>query len=363
MSTTITGIGTIYEGYIYDAEGRRVAKGTQTSLSCNPSTLTMTNMYVLGQDGQTLTETDGSGNWVHTDVSAGAAMVTYTPTGLNFQFADWLGTRRVQTDYAGANPVTFQSLPFGELISSLSGDTTEKHFTGKEHDTESGNDYFDARYYASSMGRFMIPDWSAKVEPVPYSKLDNPQSLNLYSYVYNNPLSNADPEGHDPDGHKTGCVDHSIECQDGSEMISKAQKQSRDVTSEEGKQILANAEGMEGTPYALGGNSKSAIDCIHMVCAALNKAGIEARADKPANDFEKDVKMRPLGKDEQARTGDIVVWRNKTGGHGHVGVYDANPSKSGYNIYSATNHGVMHGPASWFSVLGTPTYYRVEVPK
>lgn len=46
------------------------------------------------------------------------------------------------------------------------------------------------------MGRFMSPDWSAKEEPVPYAKLDNPQSLNLYSYVGNNPLSNIDPDGH-----------------------------------------------------------------------------------------------------------------------------------------------------------------------
>jgi RHS repeat-associated protein len=61
-------------------------------------------------------------------------------------------------------------------------------FTGKERDTESGNDYFGARYYASSMGRFMSPDWSAKEDPVPYAQLDDPQSLNLYSYVRNNPL-------------------------------------------------------------------------------------------------------------------------------------------------------------------------------
>ena len=46
------------------------------------------------------------------------------------------------------------------------------------------------------MGRFMSPDWSAKVEPVPYAKLGNPQSLNLYSYVWNNPLSRNDPDGH-----------------------------------------------------------------------------------------------------------------------------------------------------------------------
>ena len=46
------------------------------------------------------------------------------------------------------------------------------------------------------MGRFMSPDWSAKAEPVPYAKLDNPQSLNLYAYVGNNPLIRIDADGH-----------------------------------------------------------------------------------------------------------------------------------------------------------------------
>ncbi|HUN86147.1 MAG TPA: NlpC/P60 family protein [Terracidiphilus sp.] len=118
---------------------------------------------------------------------------------------------------------------------------------------------------------------------------------------------------------------------------------------------------MEGTPYKYGGNSKQGIDCIHMVCSALNKAGVEARTNANANNFQKDVHMRPLGPKEQPRTGDIVQWKHQP--TGHVGVYDANPSKPGYNVYSATNHGVMHAPASWFSSLGTPTYYRVEVPQ
>ena len=68
--------------------------------------------------------------------------------------------------------------------------------TGKERDTESGNDYFGARYYASSMGRFMSPDWSAKASPVPYATFGDPQSLNLYSYMRNNPLGGVDADGH-----------------------------------------------------------------------------------------------------------------------------------------------------------------------
>jgi RHS repeat-associated protein len=69
-------------------------------------------------------------------------------------------------------------------------------FTGKEHDQESGNDYFGARYYASAVGRWLSPDWSAKVEPVPYAKMDDPQTLNLYAYMRNSPLGGVDADGH-----------------------------------------------------------------------------------------------------------------------------------------------------------------------
>lgn len=72
--------------------------------------------------------------------------------------------------------------------------------TGKERDQETGLDYFGARYLSSAQGRWTIPDWSAKPEPVPYAKLDNPQSLNLYSYVHNNPLGRFDPDGHCTNG-------------------------------------------------------------------------------------------------------------------------------------------------------------------
>jgi RHS repeat-associated protein len=87
------------------------------------------------------------------------------------------------------------------------------HSTGKERDAESGNDYFGARYYASSMGRWLSPDYDGDddgpPEPVPYADLSDPQSLNLYAYVQNNPLSRFDSEGHDciyADGNGGGYV-------------------------------------------------------------------------------------------------------------------------------------------------------------
>ena len=51
------------------------------------------------------------------------------------------------------------------------------------------------------MGRFMSPDWSAKLMPVPYAKLDNPQTLNLYAYVGNNPLETLWKPGDRRDVH------------------------------------------------------------------------------------------------------------------------------------------------------------------
>jgi RHS repeat-associated protein len=62
--------------------------------------------------------------------------------------------------------------------------------TGKERDAESGNDYFNARYMASSMGRFLSPDPSNL-------SVDFwlPQTWNRYTYGLNNPLTMVDKNG------------------------------------------------------------------------------------------------------------------------------------------------------------------------
>lgn len=66
-------------------------------------------------------------------------------------------------------------------------------FTGKERDTETGLDYFGARYLSAVMGRFTTPD-----DPLTFADPENPQSWNLYAYGFNNPVLYSDADGHEP---------------------------------------------------------------------------------------------------------------------------------------------------------------------
>jgi RHS repeat-associated protein len=209
--------GTPHE-YLYDATGMRVAVGTLNAWPpyciTPPSnaagnsftvmingisyTFTLVKQYLLDKNGNQATELDGSGNWVHSNVWIGGhTLATYDARGLHFHLTDPLGSRRVQMSSAGVVEEYCWSLPFGESLScvqtglSSANDATEHHFTGKERDTESGLDYFGARYYASTMGRFLSPDPSG----LEYADPTTPQSLNLYAYVRNNPLNNIDPSG------------------------------------------------------------------------------------------------------------------------------------------------------------------------
>jgi RHS repeat-associated protein len=107
--------------------------------------------------------------------------------------ADHLGSARVLVksgEYTPCYDADF--LPYGE--EKVYTDTCPQNykFTGKERDAESGLDYFGARYYGSTLGRFMIPDPgnTGADERVP-------QSWNGYSYVGNNPLNALDPDGLD----------------------------------------------------------------------------------------------------------------------------------------------------------------------
>ena len=218
-----------WTGYLYDAAGNRVAKGSLSSNvtasnACDITTngFVQTAGYVVGPSGEQLTEVDASNNWKHTNVYAGGKQIgiydgnVSAPT-LHFYFDDPLGTRRAQTNSSGVLEATYQSLPFGDGLAqnpvTTTDDPTENHFTGKERDSETGeangNDYFGARYYSSSMGRFLSPD------PIfgEAARVHDPQQWNMYAYARNNPLAITDPTGMDENIHCGG--DDSLSCHNG----------------------------------------------------------------------------------------------------------------------------------------------------
>jgi RHS repeat-associated protein len=117
--------------------------------------------------------------------------------GVFYYFSDLLKTASVITDSAGVIKAESDYYPWGGELKFVDNDSNDYKFTGKKRDLETGLDYFGARYYSNGLGRFASSDWSAAPLPVPYANFGDPQSLNQYAYVRNNPMSYVDADGHD----------------------------------------------------------------------------------------------------------------------------------------------------------------------
>jgi RHS repeat-associated protein len=110
--------------------------------------------------------------------------------GLYYAYGDHLGSLNVLTNSSGTEVQRLTYRPFGETHTNQGSKDFEKHrFTGQEEDPETGLYYYHARYYNPVLGRFISAD------PIVPS-LGNPQTLNRYSYVENNPVNLIDPTGH-----------------------------------------------------------------------------------------------------------------------------------------------------------------------
>jgi RHS repeat-associated protein len=111
----------------------------------------------------------------------------FLSTGTVYYHGDHLGSARALTDTGGNVMWSATYLPFGQ---EWNPQITVNHykFTGYERDGESGNDYAVARYFSSQYGRFTSPD------PLG-GDVSDPQTLNRYSYVRNNPENLTDPTG------------------------------------------------------------------------------------------------------------------------------------------------------------------------
>jgi len=246
--------------YVYDAEGRRFSKTT--------AGVTVANIYdrkgnLILYNSPTAT---GGAPFAELYV-AGMHLGTYvlnsaiTDTIFYYDHADWLGTERARTDLAGAVCETIASLPFGDgqRINSTCGDVSPMHFTGKERDSESGLDDFGARYDASSLGRFMTPD------PLGGHQED-PQTLNKYAYVRNNPTTLTDPTGLD---FSLNCAkNNGTTCQGGhqyykdkdgnyQETVVKSDK-GGNLTDQSGNKYHAEVDGL-GVHFSMDGSKTSSL--------------------------------------------------------------------------------------------------------
>lgn len=86
------------------------------------------------------------------------------------------------TSGALASSYTYDS--FGDLVAFSGSIVNTFRYTGREFDAETGLYYYRARYYDPTSGRFISED-----------RMGLKEGLDLYAYVSNNPVTNADPSG------------------------------------------------------------------------------------------------------------------------------------------------------------------------
>ena len=126
---------------------------------------------------------------------AGAMRINST---LYYVLKDHLGSASVITDASGTILGEQRYYPFRETRLTTGTIYTDKLFTGQREITGLGIYHYGARFYSPKLGRFLSPD---SIVP----NYANPQNLNRFSYVRNNPLRYTDPTGHmDQDDNSGG---------------------------------------------------------------------------------------------------------------------------------------------------------------
>jgi RHS repeat-associated protein len=93
------------------------------------------------------------------------------------------------TDSTGAITKSYKYDAFGVEQNIDDSDSNAFRYCGEYYDSESGTIYLRARYYDPTIGRFISRDSYA-------GEINDPLSLNFYTYCENNPIYGIDPNGH-----------------------------------------------------------------------------------------------------------------------------------------------------------------------
>jgi RHS repeat-associated protein len=167
--------GPVIAEYYYDYTGQRIKKienGVTT--------------YYIGKHFETKVNGENEANTSYYFAN-GERVAKKDPSGnIYYYHSDHLGGTNVITDYIGNLIERIKYYPFGEI---REGGDEKYSFTGKERDKLTDFYYFEARYYNPELKHFTRAD---TVEPDLY----DPQDLNRYAYVRNNPVKFIDPSGH-----------------------------------------------------------------------------------------------------------------------------------------------------------------------
>jgi RHS repeat-associated protein len=163
--------------YVYDGEGKRRKKSDGT-------------LYWYGLGGEVLWETTLTGSSLRDYIYLNGQRIARREASgsVYYYFADHLGSTRTITDASGTPCYDADYYPFGGERVYMNTCSQNYKFTRQERDAETNQDHFWFRQYSSNVCRWTSPD------PLGGSVAD-PQSLNRYSYVGNNPLNFVDPLG------------------------------------------------------------------------------------------------------------------------------------------------------------------------
>jgi RHS repeat-associated protein len=166
--------------YTYDGNSLRVKKVSAST----------TTVYIFSGTKVVAEYVNGASPTAPTReyIYSGRAVLAKIESGATKYYHQDHLSNRVVADSNGNVLEQLGHYPFGE--SWYNATNNKLQFTSYERDSESGNDYAMVRFYANRLARFSSPD--------SYSgSISNPQSLNRFAYVLNDPANFVDPLGLD----------------------------------------------------------------------------------------------------------------------------------------------------------------------